>query len=363
MKTEKLIEKMREKFGIPYIDVICCKEYHELFRYTSGTIEKGNKRLRMFSCSKVITSVVALRLIEEGKLSLDDKVFHYLPEVKNAFILNENNQRIVVGDQITVYQLFTMTAGFTYNVKTHPITELASKSEGRAQLRDFIAKFVETPLSFVPGTRFQYSLCHDILAAVVEIITKKPFSQYVEEVIFKPLGMKDSTFNNSSSQLADLFLADVDGGISKIENQNSLLPTNAYESGGAGLISTVDDYILFANALACKGVAKNGYRVLKEETLKLLATERFKSLSIDNGFTCVQGDEYGYGLGVRVRTVETEWGLPKGEFGWDGAAGSYVMVEPKQKVAIFIGMHVKNWPVFFSGKHLEIVENIYKEFF
>jgi CubicO group peptidase (beta-lactamase class C family) len=84
---------------------------------------------------------------------------------------------------------------------------------------------------------------------------------------------------------------------------------------------------------------------------------------VHNAFTCVQGEAYGYGLGVRVRQSATAWGLPIGEFGWDGAAGSYVMVDPEREISIFIGMHVRNWPEVFTGKHLQIVEAIYKELF
>ena len=139
-----------------------------------------------------------------------------------------------------------------------------------------------------------------------------------------------------------------------------MLPTSAYESGGAGLVSTVEDYLRFADALACKGMAKNGYRLVKGETLQLLTSKQITGLSVNNGFTCVQGDDYNYGLGVRVRQKPTAWGLEEGEFGWDGAAGSYVMIDPHKELAVFIGMHIREWPFVFTGKHLEIVEKIYK---
>lgn len=119
-----------------------------------------------------------------------------------------------------------------------------------------------------------------------------------------------------------------------------MIPTPAYESGGAGLVFTVEDYIRFADALACGGISANGYQVVKEETLQKLVSKQFKTISVNNGFTCVQGEDYGYGLGGRVRGKTTEWGLNKGEFGWDGAAGAYVMVDPEKKVSVFIGMHL-----------------------
>ena len=363
LKTEKLIENIKLELGLPYIEVVCCQGYNTVFHCKLNDSIDNKKRLRMYSCSKVVTVVAALRLVEEGKLSLEDKVCTYLPEIKNAFVFNEKNEKITIGEKMTIYHLFTMTAGFTYDVTTQPILELIKSSEGKAELRDFIRKFIETPLAFEPGSRFQYSLCHDVLAAVIEVVTGKKFSQYVKQVIFDPLGMKNSSFDNTEKEIADLYMALNDGKVIRIENKNALLPTKMYESGGAGLISTVEDYTCFANALACKGVSKSGYRILKETTMDLLAKEQFKSISLNNGFTCIQGNEYGYGLGVRVRTIETEWGLDKGEFGWDGAAGTYIMIDPKQKISVVIGMHILNWPVVFLKKHLEIVKSIYEELF
>jgi CubicO group peptidase (beta-lactamase class C family) len=184
----------------------------------------------------------------------------------------------------------------------------------------------------------------------------------VKEVIFAPLQMGQSHFDNSETNIPDIYMAYENGAVEKIEEGKILIPTPAYESGGAGLVSTVEDYIRFADALACGGVAANGYQVLKKDALQQLVFGHLKEISVDNGFTCVQGEDYGYGLGVRVRQKTTDWGLSEGEFGWDGAAGSYVMIDPDKKVSVFMGMHLRNWPAVFTGKHLEIVEKIYKAF-
>ena len=103
--------------------------------------------------------------------------------------------------------------------------------------------------------------------------------------------------------------------------------------------------------------------MLREETVEKIRSIQVQGVSFQNSFTCVQGDEYGYGLGVRVRKKPTSWGLAEGEFGWDGAAGSYVMIDPQRQVSVFIGMHVRNWPEVFTEKHLQIVESIYQAFF
>ena len=344
--------------GIAYIDVICYQKHKEILRYGSGAT--GKEQLYMYSCGKPVTVTAALKLVQEGKMGLDDCVCDYLPAVKNAFIINEKGEREIVGGLMKIRHLFTMSAGFSYNLKTEPILTLAEESEGRATLQEFIPKFVETPLLFTPGTRFEYSLCHDVLAAVVEKVSGIPFSQYVKEAVFAPLGMENSCFDNSEKEVADVYMAYTDGRVEKIDEGKILLPTPAYESGGAGLSSTVEDYIRFADALACGGEGANGYRLLDEETVRLLASTQITCGTVENGFTCVQGEDYGYGLGVRVRQVPTKWGLGKGEFGWDGAAGSYVLIDRDRELSVFIGMHVRNWPVVFKDKHLEIVKGIYE---
>ena len=359
--VNELIEQVRKEVGIPYLDVLCYKEHREVFRYLSGENTTGKEKLYMYSCGKPITVVSALRLIEEGKLSLEDKVCDYLPEIKNAFIINEQGEKEYVGEQMTVRHLFTMTSGFTYEVYAPHLVRFAKESQGKATLRDFIAKFVEAPLAFAPGTNYKYSISHDVLGAVTEVITGKKFSEYVKECIFAPLGMKESRFDNKEENMADVYMAYADGRVERIVEEKFLIPTPAYESGGAGLVSTVEEYIRFADALACGGVAANGYQVLSEPTLRQLVSEQLKEIAINNDFACVQGSDYGYGLGVRIRQVSTEWGLDKGEFGWDGAAGSYVMIDPKNKFSVFIGVHLRNWPVAFKGRHLQIVEKLYRE--
>lgn len=362
LTIDNVIEQIRKESNVPYLDVVCYQSHKQVYRYVSGANATGKELLYMYSCGKPVTVAAALRLVEAGKMSLDEPVCRYLPEIEQAFILDAQGKKVQVGHTMTIRHLFTMTAGFTYDLWTQPIRGLV-ESNPNAPLREFIAKFVETPLSFMPGQQFQYSLCHDVLAAVVEVVSGKKFSNYVKETVFEPLQMTNSRFDNQETGVEEIYIATSDARVEKINEGKILIPTPNYESGGAGLVSTVEDYIRFADALACGGVAANGYEVLSKPGLRALATEQVKSVSVNNAFTCVQGEAYGYGLGVRVRQSATAWGLPIGEFGWDGAAGSYVMVDPEREISIFIGMHVRNWPEVFMGKHLQIVEAIYKELF
>lgn len=356
------LQNLIDELKIPYLDVVCCRSHEKVCRFVLGDGIVGKEKFYAYSCGKVITVVSALKLIEDGKMGLSDRVCDYLPSAKNAFIINDKGERVMVGDKITLRHLFTMSAGLTYDLTTKPILDLVNKSGGKAILQDFIPKFFETPLAFTPGERFNYSLCHDVLAGVVEVVSGMKFSRYVKQTIFDPLGMNNSFFDNSEKGVLDVYFAHENGEIKKIDEGKILLPTPSYESGGAGLVTTVEDYIRFADALACEGRSDKDYCLLKPQTIKLLTTAQFERASVNNGYTCVQGDDYGYGLGVRVRQKSTDWGLNKGEFGWDGAAGAYVLIDPERHVSVFIGMHVRNWPVVFAGKHLEIVKAIYQKY-
>ena len=363
MELKTYLSNLVNELKIPYLDVSCYRSHKQVCRFVLGDGADGNERLFAYSCSKVITAVTALKLIEDGKMGLDDRLCDYLPSVKNGFVLSDDGQKVFVGEKITLRHLFTMSAGLTYDLNSKPVLDLVKESGGLAKLQDFIPKFFETPLSFNPGERFQYSLCHDVLAGVIEVVSGKKFSEYVKEVVFNPLEMNNSFFDNSETGVADVYFASKNGGIEKAEKRKVLIPTSFYESGGAGLVTTVEDYIRFADALACGGIAYNDYRLLKPQTIKLLSTVQIQRADVKNGYTCVQGDDYGYGLGVRVRQKPTDWGLNCGEFGWDGAAGSYVLIDSERDVSVFIGMHIMNWPSVFNGKHLEIVKAIYDAYF
>lgn len=344
---------------IPYADVICYKGEEEILRLVYGENATGTENLQMFSCSKPVTSFAAMQLVERGLLGLDDDVEKYLPEIGGRYLIDERGNKVEPKNKMTVRNLLTMTAGFTYNTRTAPILELQKKNPD-AVLRDFISAFVATPMAFEAGTKFEYSLCYDVLAAVIEAATKTKFSAFVQENIFEPLGMKKSFFDNREASFPQKYYVNEKGEMRPCGEENELILTKNYESGGAGLVSTVEDYAEFAKCLWRGGVTARGERILGEKYLKQLSSEQVSNGSVKNEFTCVQGADYGYGFGVRVRKTDTPWGLKRGEFGWDGAAGSYSFIDPNENVVIVMGMNLLGWPNVFTGKHVEIVRAIYE---
>ena len=142
-------------------------------------------------------------------------------------------------------------------------------------------------------------------------------------------------------------------------NKSEFNLTENYESGGAGLYSTVEDYSLFADAMACGGRGITGKQILQPETIDLMRTDQLGSYVMDTRFGCAAGPGYGYGLGVRTLIDESASRSTPGEFGWDGAAGSYVMIDPEYALSIFFAMHVRAWPTLIGCGHAPIRDMTY----
>lgn len=358
-KTKAHIDKLIAKKDIPYLDFSISVGDKEVFRYYASKEDKatGKEMLWLYSATKPMTVVGAMRLVEEGKLSLDDEVAKYIPAFKDSFLADGTPTK----NKVTVRQLFTMSGGLSYHVLGEPYNSLIQGAGKNATTFEIINALGEAPLLFEPGERFEYSLCHDVLAAVVEAASGKRFAKYMDEVIFQPLGMNNTGFHIEKEVALAPQYASAGGKISQIPNKNFLVFTDNYDSGGAGAISCVEDYAKFARALALGGVAENGYRLIGEKSLEQIRTCQYASIGVQNTFTCVQGADYGYGLGVRVRKTPTQWGLPEGEFGWDGAAGTYLMVDPVNKISVVIGMHLRGWPEVFTDEHLNLVRCAYED--
>ena len=353
--VKEYMEKLVSERGLPFLDVVCCREGREIFRHTAGDAD-GKELLYMFSCSKPITVTAVMMLYERGMLSLDDEVEKYLPAYGNISVSDGDGVR-PCRNKLTIRHLLTMSGGLDYNYFRGGVREVLEKNPN-AETEEIINAYTREPMLFEPGDRFSYSLCHDVLAAIIEKVSGSRFSKFIEENIFLPLGMTDSSFDNIPKREMAKAYKCTDDGIAP--SRGVVPPSPRYESGGSGLISSVNDYIKFASMLALGGVSVDKVRILKEETVELIRSEQISSVTVNNNFTCVQGSAYSYGLGVRTRKTATDWGLPVGEFGWDGAAGSYLLVDPERKISIVMGMHVEVWPKCFMGEHLNIVKEIYK---
>ncbi len=362
-KTTAYIDKLIKEKKLPLLDVRVYKNHEPVYKHCGSYEASFDDRelLSMFSCTKVLTAVSGMRLIEEGKISLDDPVSKYIPEFEKAYTLDENGEKH--SEIIKVRHLFSMSTGFDYKRYTPEVEKLAKEKYDTATTTDVVCEYLKKPLNFKPGERFLYSLSHDALGALIETVEGVDLAKYMQKHIFNPLGMKNSTmFHEKHAENPPTVFEITEDGF-KPESKSAFArrsPVRKYRNGGSSLISTVDDYAIFADALASGGISADGYRLINSETIEKMKEIQFDSVNVKNTFTCVQGTDYGYGLGVRVRTLPLECGIPKGEFGWDGAAGSYVLVDTDNRISITMGMNILNWPKIFKGEHLAIAKLIYE---
>lgn len=353
---------------IPGNSVSVWHDGREVFRYSSGfsNLEdkipmNGSELLNIYSTSKVCTVTAALQLYERGFFLLDDPVSEFIPEFGEMYV-RENGEIRKAENRITMRNLFTMTSGLTYNMNTDAFRKARELTDGRMETLQVIKCLASDPLAFEPGERWNYSLSHDVLAAVVEVISGRKFRYYVKENIFDPLEMNDSFYHNDAvrDRMAEQYRyvddrtdcdavkaqfsgIGADGAIVNEGKENCFVFGSEYDSGGAGITTTVGDYAKFAQALALKGKGVNGERILSEGTVDLLRsnqlTEQQKKYF---DWESVRG--YGYGLGVKVlenRGLSGSTGT-LGGFSWGGAAGATILADPDEKLSVFYAHHMLN---------------------
>ncbi len=326
-------------YDVPQYECIVSYQNQIIYRYQSSLAKK--RLYFVYSVTKPVTCAGALRLVEQDKLRLDAPVSKYLPEYGAMRVRSENGFK-AAKRQIRIWELFTMCGGLNYDL-TSPSIRKARARNPCACTREMVKAFAEEPLEFEPAMHYRYSLCHDVLAAVVESVSGMRFGEYQKRMIFDPLEMSETSYGipeKKENQMAPQYGYTLKDGLGPKPLECEFILTPAYESGGAGLVTSADDYIKFAAAMANGGVSQNGYRLLKQETVDLMRTNQLPAECITENPKFDQG--YGYGLGVRTMLDRERCGAksPVGEFGWSGAGGAYALMDVKNQLALFYVQHV-----------------------
>ena len=325
--------------GWPGSDCLVLLHGEPVFRHRTGFADvetgapmTGRERVNLYSCSKISTCTAALQLFEKGLFKLDDPLADYMPEFADMKVREEDGSTRPAKGPIRIRHLFTMTAGFSYDFNS-PSLAAYRKENPACPTRGFIRALAGDPLLFDPGTRWNYSLCHDVLAAFVEVVSGQLFADYARDHIFAPLGMADTTFLLPDSELGTIApqyrwnkeekKADPCG--PAIQSHK---PGPEYSSGGAGCISTCDDYVKLLEALRVGDV------VLKKETIDLMATDQLTDATRPTFWN----PDHGYGLGVRCPSAVQPDG-PR-DFGWGGAAGSLSVIDREHGFTIMLVQHM-----------------------
>jgi len=305
---------------------------------------------RAYSMSKIITSVATLMLVEEGRLNLDDPVAKYLPELKDMKVWTGGTadapELEALKRPITIKQLMTHTSGLIYdfsagNPEMAKLWRNADLWSGPG-LTNFITKLAKLPLQHQPGDAWTYGVNQDVQGAVIERVTGKTFGAFLEERIFRPLGMKDTGFDVSPEKLSRLAKTYKHGPDGKFVEDQPIVETwpeagRGIEAGGAGIFSTAGDFARFAQML-CNGGTLEGKRILGRKTVELMTANHLVTLPNNQAST----RQKGFGLGVEVTTDLGQLSMPSsiGQFGWYGAATTYCQIDPKERlVAIAFAQH------------------------
>ena len=368
--AKNFMDKLTETI-VPGNAIVVYHKNAKVFEYASGYADLESKEpmtadhlLNIYSCSKLTTVTAALQLLERGCFLLDDPLWEYIPEYRDMYVKAENGDPVKAKTDITIRHLFTMTAGLNYDIRKDSIQSLCGPTGGRMETLTVARAMAKDPLDFEPGSRWQYSLCHDVLAAVVEVISGQKFRDYVAEHIFEPIGIKDAYYHHTDELEArmasqyrcitdpadsfDLVKAQISGTrkhgtIVKEHKNNTHIFGSEYDSGGAGILVSVSEYAKLANMLANFGKAENGEQILSCGTVGLLRTNQLSAeLLRDYNWKHLKG--YGYGLGVRTcidKSAASSIGSV-GEFGWGGAAGAMLLADPDRELSFFYAHHMLN---------------------
>ncbi|WP_066337993.1 serine hydrolase domain-containing protein [Metabacillus litoralis] len=329
---------------------------------------------RIYSMTKVVTCTAALMLYERGHYLLNDPLEDYLPEFINPQVYRENDKGELYTTpaerSITVKDLFTMTSGLTYpgdaNETERQLTKAMHVLEQQENLGEIVnartisKKLASIPLAFDPGTRWHYSFSHDVLGAFIEVVSGKTFGQFLKDEIFDPLTMNDTFFripDDKKARLCSLYNRDENGNLSKnIEMDAHIQPDATFESGGGGLLSTLSDYSRFAHMLA-NGGELDGERIIGQKTINLMATNQLTTENSSNyNWNYLKG--YGYGLGVRVMVDPALGGSNSsiGEFGWSGLLGTWVLIDPKEKLsAVYMQQMMPNLEAYHQPRLRSVI--------
>jgi len=310
---------------------------------------------RLASMTKPITGVAVLMLVEEGKIRLNDPVSKFIPEFHDVKVAVPRERpgapapaaaaldfyTVPVNREITIQDLLTHTSGLVSTINGGFGVRLAATMAPRAPgdtLASYVPKLAAVPLDFQPGTQWAYSGAAgpDTLSRIVEIVSGQPYDEYLRTRIFEPLGMKDTFFyppDDKRARLVTLYRK-TPGGLEKVANQDGF-SSKTYFSGGGGLMSTAGDYLQFAEMLL-NGGELNGKRFLSPRTVELMASNHVGDMF--NGKLGRPAHGMGFGLIVQVVEDNVAAGLrvANGSFGWDGAFGTQMWVQPKEKMVTII---------------------------
>ena len=304
---------------------------------------------RLFSLSKPVTAAAAMILSDRGLLSPDDPVSRYFPEYSKLRYIDSKGHIVPFEGELRISHLLTMTSGIPYANNGNPSVEAAARLfdkiiEGQSSgceltTEEFTRRAADIPLSFEPGKKWDYGISADILGGIIEKIAGMRYSDFLRENIFAPLGMNDTGFfipPEKTDRFAALYSWSDKGLVrdnSRYLGLTDYLVPPAFESGGAGLVSTISDYSKFARMLAGSGKYE-GKRIISEKAFRYMTSPLLTPQQRACLWERLSGYDYGCFMRVMTDVDASRIKTCNGEFGWDGWVGTYFCADAENHIAV-----------------------------
>ena len=350
---DAVLESAVDSGRIPGVIAVAATSDGIIYQGTAGDRDMSSDSEMTFdtivqiaSMTKAVTSVAVMQLVEQGEIELDQPVSGYLPRLAGVEVLERfdvDNQPILraAKSPVTIRQLLTHTSGYVYEIWNGDAARYVA-SGNAASVFDGGDDFIDAPLFFDPGTKWEYGISTDILGVLVEVISGQSLDDYFREHIFSPLGMPDTYFilpEEKLPRLATVYAKSSDGVLTPIPYSR---PSEEFFSGGGGLRSTAGDYIRFLRALLNEGEL-DGVRILGAATVDLMAQNHIGDLEaadsvislapgLSNDFDFMPESEDKFGLGFLINSEPIPGGRSAGSLAWAGLYNTYFWIDREQNV-------------------------------
>lgn len=365
-----VLTMIRDAQGVIHTDVRGLSDVEE------GLPLRQDSLFRMYSMTKPVTSTLAMTLVEDGVLSLDDPVSKWIPGFADAAVYAdgtrpEDLETVALVRPVLIRDLMQHTAGLAYPFGKDPISALfilrgietgsradaapADGSSAPASLEEMVDRLTEIPLRTQPGEAFIYGNATDVLGRVIEVATGQRLSDVMSERLFRPLGMSDTFFSVPEDKLSRLTsayraisvpraqdtildLADIEslpaGELARVDHAATSPFGRPYpiDFGGAGLVSTADDFLKFAQMIA-NGGELGGVRILREDTVARMLTGSLPAQARDTPSLSGRGLDFGLGFAVLANPDVSDLAIPAGTGFWGGAASTIFWVDPENELS------------------------------
>jgi CubicO group peptidase (beta-lactamase class C family) len=379
--TEHLTRHYIEPGKIVGCQTLVARHGHVAYFKSLGMMDRERRRamaddviFRIYSMSKPITSVALMTLYERGYFQLNDPVSRFIPQWRDhkVWVSGEGAQMQTATPPrpMTMRHILSHTGGLTYGATGHPVDRayrrLGVRRGDGETLHDFAEKLASVPLRYAPGDRWMYSLSTDVCGYLVEVISGKRFDQFLQENIFDPLEMKDTSFwvtPKKAERFAANYQREPDKTLKLIDDpqRSGYLKEPAFFSGGGGLTGTIADYFRFCEMLR-RGGELDGARILGSRTIEMMRMNHLADgkdlaqMALD-GFSETANDGVGFGLGFATTLGQVLTGsLGVGDYYWGGAASTIFWVDPKEDmVVVFMTQLMPSGTFNFRGQLKSII--------